>query len=270
MTGRRRPPIAILPGVLFFLIPVASAVPAVATGTQDAVRVDRSLQRPLLFPSQLHPHRPGRRRRRGNTSGTKPEPLRKSPIDVIQARLNPIVPETVIAGRGRLHQTPPPRAKNPVDRAADDRGRSGTASDATRCSTSSTRSGSSSTSIRRTSPPPRSRRPRRAEKIPKPAQPAGGGYSLARQLGLGVRTIILDPGHGGADPGCLDRGRAQGEGPRPGHRPQAQGDPGSRVRPGRRPDPGDRHLRPPGNADRRRQPAESRPVHLHPRQRLPD
>jgi len=42
---------------------------------------------------------------------------------------------------------------------------------------------------------------------PKAATANGaGGFSIARQLGLGVSRIVIDPGHGGHDPGVLGKG----------------------------------------------------------------
>jgi N-acetylmuramoyl-L-alanine amidase len=43
------------------------------------------------------------------------------------------------------------------------------------------------------------------EKTPQPAEPTPSGYSLIRQLGLGVKTVVIDPGHGGQDPGCISK-----------------------------------------------------------------
>lgn len=51
----------------------------------------------------------------------------------------------------------------------------------------------------RTPPPP----------VPVPVAPSAngaGGFSIARQLGLSVSRIVIDPGHGGHDPGVLGKG----------------------------------------------------------------
>jgi N-acetylmuramoyl-L-alanine amidase len=42
-----------------------------------------------------------------------------------------------------------------------------------------------------------------------PVANRAGSYSLARQLGLGARRIVIDAGHGGHDPGTIGRGGLQ-------------------------------------------------------------
>jgi N-acetylmuramoyl-L-alanine amidase len=44
-----------------------------------------------------------------------------------------------------------------------------------------------------------------------PAHNTNGGFSIARQLGLGVSRIVIDPGHGGHDPGAQSRGVVEAE-----------------------------------------------------------
>jgi N-acetylmuramoyl-L-alanine amidase len=48
--------------------------------------------------------------------------------------------------------------------------------------------------------------------VPTPATPdanVAGGFSMARQLGLSVSRIVIDPGHGGHDPGTIAKGLSE-------------------------------------------------------------
>jgi len=57
--------------------------------------------------------------------------------------------------------------------------------------------------------------PARTTAPPNPAAPPSanitGGFSIARQLGLGVSRIVIDPGHGGHDPGAKGPGITEAE-----------------------------------------------------------
>ena len=52
---------------------------------------------------------------------------------------------------------------------------------------------------------------RRPSTVTPPSKTVAGGFSIARQLGLGVSRIVIDPGHGGHDPGAKGKGVTEAE-----------------------------------------------------------
>jgi N-acetylmuramoyl-L-alanine amidase len=53
--------------------------------------------------------------------------------------------------------------------------------------------------------------PSAATVVGAPSRNLAGGLSMARQLGLGVSRIVIDPGHGGHDPGAMAGGVTEAE-----------------------------------------------------------
>ena len=63
-------------------------------------------------------------------------------------------------------------------------------------------------------PPPAMGPPAASGAAAAPSEPrknGRGGFSLSRQLGLGVARIVIDPGHGGHDPGAMTDGLSEAD-----------------------------------------------------------
>ena len=110
------------------------------------------------------------------------------------------------------------------------------------------------------SPKEKRQSPSAASKASKQKQPRGKPFRL------GVKTVLIDPGHGGKDPGTHHR--HQGKGSYTGHLQARGGDP-VLARPQRPVHAPLRHMDHAGAEGRQSPHQQGRPVHFHPRQRQP-
>jgi len=60
-------------------------------------------------------------------------------------------------------------------------------------------------------PPPDATRAADAKGVKPPVVNGRGGFSLSRQLGLSVARVVIDPGHGGYDPGAMSDGISEAD-----------------------------------------------------------
>ena len=67
------------------------------------------------------------------------------------------------------------------------------------------------TATRTQAPLPDATRAADARALQPPAVNGRGGVSLSRQLGLGVARVVIDPGHGGYDPGAMSDGISEAD-----------------------------------------------------------
>ena len=147
-----------------------------------------------------------------------PRPERRVPLQRVHA-LQPVPPgDRLRAGDAPFRSGRPPSRRRPASRwSRRAMPRSATASIAAPSSAlpAGDRDARPRSAVRRR--PARSRwRPRpcrsRRRRPRVPMSNGAGGFSLSRQLGLGVSRIVIDPGHGGHDPGRAGQ-RRQGGGP---------------------------------------------------------
>jgi N-acetylmuramoyl-L-alanine amidase len=118
-------------------------------------------------------------------------------------------PRPMMANRSEPLLASPAPAPAPTSAAAAEEGHAGEEPLPSRRLPASLPAGTGAASTRRAAASPAAAEPDAPVAPAPPRANRAGSYSLARQLGLGARRIVIDAGHGGHDPGSLGPGGLQ-------------------------------------------------------------